>query len=405
VCLGTPVVLLCLALSAGVAAAPAGAYRFGSGARQLGPEQIVFDWSRDRCGDLNIPDAPVRAFRDSHDEVQLTVSHYVGRRMTGPELDHLAINCNVTMSSDMNADPSAYDDKEWVHSPFTFDGQTVYAVIHDEYQGWTHPGMCTSSLIEDCWYNSLTLATSVDGGATYTHTAPPSHLIASMPYTYSVNSGPLGYFTPSNIVKRKLDGYFYMLARAEKYQAQAEGTCVLRTANLADPTSWRAWDGSGFNIRFINPYVDSSRARDHVCPPVAYPEIGKLDQSLTWNSFFGKWLLVGTNATDADIANGVTGFAYSTSTDLIHWSPRKVLVYAKLPWVWNCGDEDPINYPAVLDPTSTRRNFSTTGKTGYLYFTHFNVANCMQSLDRDLVRVPFEFLGRRSPVTEPPPDY
>ena len=80
-------------------------------------------------------------------------------------------------------------------------------------------------------------------------------------------------------------------------------------------------------------------------------------------------------------------------------------MYAKFPWTYQCGDEDPINYPAVLDPKSPTRNFSITGQRGYIYFTHFHYSNCTPTLNRDLVRVPFEFLGRRAPITQPPLDY
>jgi hypothetical protein len=45
----------------------------------------------------------------------------------------------------------------------------------------------------------------------------------------------------------------------------------------------------------------------------------------------------------------------------------------------------------VLDPQSKSRNFETTGRRPYLYFTRFHYSACQQTLDRDLVRVPIEF--------------
>jgi hypothetical protein len=41
-------------------------------------------------------------------------------------------------------------------------------------------------------------------------------------------------------------------------------------------------------------------------------------------------------------------------------------------------------------PTSPSRNFDTSGKTAYLYFTQFHHRNCQQTLDRDLVRIPIQ---------------
>ena len=65
----------------------------------VGPEQTVFDWSRDSCEPRDIPDAPARAFRDARGRVQLIASHYVNRREVGPDLDHLAHRCEVIMRS------------------------------------------------------------------------------------------------------------------------------------------------------------------------------------------------------------------------------------------------------------------------------------------------------------------
>ena len=40
-----------------------------------GPEEMVFDWTTDRCEDGNIPDIAARAFRDADGQVQLTIGH------------------------------------------------------------------------------------------------------------------------------------------------------------------------------------------------------------------------------------------------------------------------------------------------------------------------------------------
>src|SRR5262245_20025790 len=125
-------------------ATPAQAYEFGDTVRQIGPEQTVFDWTTQRCDDDHIPDLPARAFKDSTGQVQLTMSDPTNRRLIGPTLDTVAVDCGVTMSSHGNADPSTYDDQEWIASPYTLDGANVYALVHDEYHGWEHPGMCSS---------------------------------------------------------------------------------------------------------------------------------------------------------------------------------------------------------------------------------------------------------------------
>jgi len=114
---------------------------------------------------------PARAFKDSANQVHLTISHYVNRQMIGPSLNQVTLNCNPTYSSDGNADPATYDDQEWIDSPYTLDGNTVYALMHEEYHGWDHPGECNfqghpstpkrstvpsgkPGFDPTCWYNS-----------------------------------------------------------------------------------------------------------------------------------------------------------------------------------------------------------------------------------------------------------
>ena len=359
----------------------------------IGPEQVVFDWRKDACESDDFPDVPARAFRDARGRVQLIASHYISRRMLGPDLNHLKHDCTVLMPSDYDPDPARFADREWIHSVYTLDGIDVFALIHDEYQGHTHLGQCPSGMYQKCWYNSITLAVSHNGGDSYAHAQPPAHLVANLPYTYAPDSGPYGVFNPSNIIHNDTDGYYYTLLHLEQYRDQLWGTCVMRSSNLADPTSWRAWDGKGFNVRFVNPYLepDASLA-SHLCQPVSRGEIQKMSESLTFNSYFKRFLLVGTAANHDPITDRqVWGIYYSLSDDLIHWTPRRLIMETVTPWSYRCGDSHPILYPAVLDPNSSSRNFETTGKQVYLYFTRFNYASCNTTSDRDLIRIPIEF--------------
>ena len=109
--------------------------------------------------------------------------------------------------------------------------------------GDKHVGRCPSGDRQACWYNSITLARSTDGGRTFSQRAPPGHLVASVPYPYEPDAGPFGLFGPSNIVYRAEDQHYYALIQAQRYGAQRAGTCVIRTARLDRPGAWRAWDG------------------------------------------------------------------------------------------------------------------------------------------------------------------
>jgi hypothetical protein len=126
-----------------------------------------------------------------------------------------------------------------------------------------------------------------------------------------------------------------------------------------------------------------------VCAPVATSDISEMTQSLTYNSVLQRFLLVGTSGDwDPQAKRTVWGIYYSTSTDLLHWTHRQLLVEAELTWTYQCGDADPLLYPSLIDPGSPSRSFDTTGTSAYLYYTRFHYAGCQQTMDRDLVRVP-----------------
>jgi hypothetical protein len=342
-----------------------------------GPPVTVFDWKKDRCEDLDIPDLPVRAFRDAAGNVQLIAAHFVNRRFIGRDLDHLTHPCSVVLNSDFNADPATYDDHEWIAATYTPDGTTVYALIHDEYHGWEHPGQCTGDAFT-CWYNTITLAVSTDAGATYVDHAAP-RLVAGLPVKYVPDQGPEGVFTPSNIVRNPSDGYYYSLVYLNVRNSHI-GRCLLRTKNLADPGSWRAWSsGRTFDFAFGDPYSLAPPSTTSMCAPV--PSFEPLDlqpHSLLYSTVARQWILVG---------QGLQGAYFTLSRDLVNWSPPTLFMQKQVTWNYKCGDPDPIAYPTLIDPASTSRNFETVGATAYLYFTQFHYAGCQMTLDRDLMRV------------------
>ena len=386
-----------------VCAPAAQSYTFGEPAvRSTGPEAAVFDWSVNKCSNDDIPDQPTRAFRDATGQVNLINSHHTVRRKTGPALDSVVHRCSIVMGSGKSSDPSRYDNREWLATMFTADGTTVHGLIHTEYQGWEYgPGYCIKpgELFEDkmkCWYNALTLTTSTNGGASFQHAAPPAHYAAGPPYRYAAGIGPIGFFQPSNIVRGR-DGYHYILVHVEDYGVQPVGSCLMRSSNLGDPSSWRAWSGTGFNRRFRDPYLHTYPPEEGVCAPVT--GIGTLSESLTWSTYLKKWVLVGS----ADNADGVSGsgFYYVTSDDLINWGPGRLLMNGELPWTHECQDgAEQIRDPSLLDAASKSRNFDTIGQRPYLFFTRFNMSfssptNCWTTLDRDLIRIPLEFSNQQ----------
>jgi hypothetical protein len=241
---------------------------------------------------------------------------------------------------------------------------------------------CPSGVPYRCQMMAITYARSDDSGETYTQPKPPGHLVAASPYRFEESEEAWGIWQPSNIVRHPQDGYYYAALHVEDHAAQARGTCLMRTDRLDDPGSWRAWDGSGFNMAFANPYQTDLDPLEHICQPVSAEEIWTLTYSLTYNEYLRAFILLG-HAVHVDRP----GFYYSLSRDLIHWTPRTLLMEADLVQT----TETPgryLAYPSLIDPGSTERNFDVTGRRPYLFYSRFNDA---PSGDADLVWVQLEF--------------
>ena len=355
-----------------------------------GPEEVVYDWTTMRCFEQDMVDGTTRAFRDSQGRVQLTLG-FANTRMIGPDLNNLTHDCTVTLTSNNNPLAWEYDGINWLGGGWTFDGQEVFRLIHTELHANDYPGYCQGERVV-CGFNTITFARSTDGGASYTRPPIPSHLIAALPYHFSPSEGRVGYFAPSNIIEK--DGFYYSLVLVSlEYKRQKGGVCLMRTQDPGDPKSWRAWDGNGFNARFVDPYRESTEPLNrHVCEPVSPDGLGQLNRSVTWNSYLNKFVATGSSS-QYDPVKGVVvfGFFYSFSDDLIKWTERQFLMEVETYGTWVCGDPDIRAYPAVLDPDAPDRNLTITDGQAYIYYMVHRRPNCLWTNDRDLVRIPVQF--------------
>ena len=360
-----------------------------------GPEEVVFDWTTDSCEPENIPDIAARAFRDAGGQVQLTIGHYVGYRMIGPDLDHLEIDCGAPISmSDYDPDPAMFNDAEWIGALYTPDGETIYAIVHNEYRGHMHgaerSGQCPSGDYLTCLDTSLTMMISTDGGASYHDIVDvPNHLIATLPYTFDDQGVPSGLRQPS-IIKAQ-DGYFYIFANISDYPTEEQWACLMRTDNLDDPSSWRYWDGKGFNGQFINPYTNSIDENTPTCVRPPDFDLGAgLVEGITYNTVLERYVAVGVSF-NPYAPEPTWGVYYSTSADLLDWSRRRLLIEVPNIASVNNPDTDMMYaYPTLIDPDSPSINFDTTDDQAYLYMTLAH--NGGGSLDRDLVRYPIKLV-------------
>jgi hypothetical protein len=366
----------------------------------LGPEETVFDYARDRCDDGDVPDIPARAIRRGDGQILLLAVNdphsYVS---IGPDFSSLKRRCIPALTSRDDRSPTSFHNREWLSGLYRVN-DTMYGLVHNEFHdaesigclnGDTGPG-------NPCWYNAVTAAKSSDGGLSFTAQSSPSELVAPPVVRWdatnpNARSNPHGSFNPSNIISGP-NGYYYatFISIPDPNNPGANrGVCVMRTQNLGDPGSWRAWDGAGFNLQMQNPYAGTPTA---ACKAV----LPDTNASLSYNTYFGQYLLLGVQTWVEASGALHCGVYYSLSPDLVRWSGMRKLkdIYTPLfngsslcppPGGGYAGAEP---YAALIDHDSSSVNFDTTGQTAYLYLTRYIDAKSPNP--RNLVRMPVTFL-------------
>ena len=364
-------------LALAVAAAPASAAP-DLAIEVVGTPSVVFDSTQDACAPGDMPDLNPRAFRDASGRVVMFALHDQNRPLTGPDIDHLKVDCRVALGSPHAGDPARYEDRNFVTATWTGDGRQVSALVHHEYHA-DEFGRCRASGDLACWYNTIVGYRSDDGGHSFARATP--FVVAAAPFGQDVEQGrQRGFFNPSNIVS---DGrYAYAMISTTGWNGQSDGVCLFRNADPAKSDSWRAFDGSRFSVRYDDPYQGKVAHRQacQTVGPSVFP-IGSLSfhrASRTWIALFQA--KAGGGATPFD------GFYYATSRDLLHWGAPHVLLVAATLYDDLCrAGPSIVGYPALLDPASASRNFDEVGDDPELFFTTMHVANC-QTTDRVLLR-------------------
>lgn len=344
-----------------------------------GAPEAVFTWKTQACEPWDVPDAPARAWRGADGRVHLLASHHRARLMAGPSLDSLRHECRVVFEGGHDPNPEHANDVGWLVSPYTLDGRTVHALVHNEFHGHLRPALCPSRKYANCWWNAISATVSTDGGQSF---APP-HPVATLPYPYKGDLGRrAGLFSPSSIVER--DGWYHAMVFAEAYGAQKRGVCLMRTRDLADPASWRAWDGKDFTVSLT---PDSTEPDRHVCAPL--PRLFGTVTSLVRHRDSGLYVAL--------MQGGKPGGVWaSTSADLTTWSVPKLVWEAPAAFAPDCGKPYAYDYPSLLDPASPSRNFEDIGGTAFLYLTRDALSGCKPGTERDLIRLPVNIRQNQS---------
>jgi hypothetical protein len=239
------------------------------------------------------------------------------------------------------------------------------------------------------------MALSNDGGRSFHQKPPPRHYVAGLPYPYTGTAGrPTGYFNPSNVIEK--GGYYYAFFWAEDFRAQRRGVCLMRTRDLADRSSWRAWDGTTFSIAFIDPGTGESRdPQHHVCAPVAPGSLPGFVASVVKHRPSGLYLaLMATVRSSRTGGEQVAGIYAATSPDLLVWSTPILVAALPMQFRYACSDGAAFFYPSLLDPDSPSRNFEDTDDRADLYLTKIYLDECRLAARRDLVRMPVTIMVR-----------
>lgn len=349
----------------------------------------VFFWEKDACDEGDNPDAGIRAFRNSENLIYLFASGNVARPFVGKSFSTLVHQCRPVFKGNEDDAPSAFSDRSWLAAFYTEDGKKIHTLIHNEYQGHRRPSICQSDNYFQCWRNSITYALSENSGQSFSYPTD-GHLVATIPYAYDGEAKvQTGYFNPTNIIK--YNGYYYTLFAAQPYKAQKSGLCIMRTATLDVPSSWRAWNGKDFKVKFSNPYTTNPKPEDHVCEPIANGKIKNNQSSLVLHKESGWFLLSFSNhaLTNNKI---VPGFYVAASRNLIEWTEKKLILSTPISLhefkeKKNCRNDSFYAYPSLIDENSTSNNFETIDDDAYLYYAQIHLdKKCNPTRRRDLLR-------------------
>ncbi|MFH0970114.1 MAG: hypothetical protein V1776_01490 [Candidatus Diapherotrites archaeon] len=377
----------------------------------FGEVQTIFDWdstTNGTCSEIDIPDGGARAIRLPDQSIYLIAGNDRGNYpLVGSDLDHLTHSCNhPALVSPHQQDMTAFNDYYWIYSMYR-EGSRIHALIHIEVHDLEgNKEVCLPGLkFSNCMYKGIGYAYSDDNGKTFTLPASPHHMVAAMPDPWDASKvgGPLqytyGYFSPTNIVKKE-EYYYSIFQKDPSFNGfMGSGLCVMRTSDIGNPLSWRAWDGKGFNLTMYPPY-DYSNGLPGIPQPTEKEACASLSpnlfpispDSLTYNTYFGRYLLTGMGVFPKQGGGFTCGIYSSLSPDLINWSQPHLLLEHELANS-NCliGDyEGSIAYPSLIDPQDSTVNLEQSDASGQMYYTLFRDTN--NFLNRDLVRRNVQFV-------------
>jgi hypothetical protein len=334
-------------------------------------EQIVYDHSRQACETWDVSDASVRAFRDFKGLIHLVTSSSKTRALTGQSFSNLSRDCAIMYSARGSANPADMDDEGWLESFYTGDGQTVYSLVSMDYHPNRHHLPCGDGQADasKCWYSSIQLAISKDGGNHfYSQPEKTARLVIGPDRRYSAQTpNTSGGLVPTNIVRT---GRSYSMLT---YLFDKEGgrECLLQTERLDDAKSWRGWSGQDFSVRFLDPYSTTVGGAG-TCTTIAPGQFTTPVRSLLRVSD-GRGYVAITFEPDKQ-SPGSANVVLFQSSDLISWRRKGTLIHLPAFNRDRCikTGQTGYQYPSLIDEQSNSRNFDSTGRSAFVYLTRFN---------------------------------
>ena len=348
-----------------------------------GPPAVIYSTTQSGCGRDFLPDAPARAFKRADGKVALFATSDINWYMLGSSLLSLTSACQTAM---VPSDYAPLDDRQlWIEGTYTIDGKNVEALVSEDLTNSARLRGCVPHPAGHCWLSNIVAATSSDMGASFQLVPGASGLIASMADTYDDNfHGRVGYFTTSNVVKS--GGYYYFISFAQTDDVKSIGNRLFRTSDITDPSSWRAWDGTGFTA--------IPRAGASGPPPAVIGKRSLMSEvrSLLWVPKASCWVAVflGRTRLQGDAAI-IPGIYMATSTDLINWGrPSRIFATPLRP---TDGVNIVVGYPSILDPGSLTRNFETIDSDRpLLTYTVINPGQPGGIYNREILSVPLRIV-------------
>ncbi|MCU0862196.1 MAG: hypothetical protein MUC36_00265 [Planctomycetes bacterium] len=411
-------------------------FTFAATAHVAGPVETVHDFGLRPCpaDPWAFPDTIATAFRSADGKVHLRFGHggtscnqlAIGTaEMIGADFNTLRLSCASSFPISYDPNPANYNDGEWISSYWTANGTTVHALVHMEFHG-----ECIGCVGQP---RSITYAVSNDGGQSFLQAPAGAKMVATNPGKFRCTGNPVGMEGVSNIVQHPTDGNWYSMFRFGTFlrppawtapnQIGWGRTSVMRTGNLADTTSWRAWGGhtvfpgapaslplppgSGqFDISFVDPYAfpgSVPNANQHIPWPLSYgappyiisqlaipstpaSELYTYDPfAFVYNTDLGVFVSIGRGVNSSVTMGGIY---YAFSSNLVSWTKPRLLD-PSLEWPATSTGPDSLQYPSFIDHGSSRRSFDWSDNTCHVYFTTVAPAGSFQN--RVLKRVPIVF--------------